>query len=163
MPLSVNSRIRILSLPVAAPGICCLCGSATKPVIDFGKNLDEFGAVYFCIEDCLREIADAMGYIPVAKFDSCYDDLRELQISNAQLQRKYESVNDALRNVLSDNHISSIVVGDPVSDSIPVVEKSELFDASSDSPISGIAEDESSTSIEGSDDLFDSTDFDHDD
>src|SRR5438045_2509721 len=33
MSLSVNSRVQVLNVPVAAPGVCCLSGSATTPVM----------------------------------------------------------------------------------------------------------------------------------
>lgn len=160
MTVTVNSRVKILDVPVMAPGVCALCGSATKPVVDFGKSLDWYGAVYFCVEDCLREISEAMGYIPVAKFEELHDEYRKSQIAYAQLLKKYESVSNALSDVLSNNHSSNISNDNTLDDVVPVVEESSVNVESNDDSVRGSEEAEQSIGLEGSDDLFDSSDFD---
>lgn len=61
---SVQSRFILLERPLASPGKCAVCGTTSRPVIDFNFNLDWYGAVYFCI-DCLTEVARVVGLVPV--------------------------------------------------------------------------------------------------
>ena len=49
------------------PGTCIVCGSADKPVLDFGMSLEFHGVVYFC-RDCITEAALAFGDV-VSKLD----------------------------------------------------------------------------------------------
>lgn len=56
------SRFQYLQKPVMAPGHCICCGSVSKPVIDFGKSDDWYGAVYFC-RDCVVEAAMQTGEV----------------------------------------------------------------------------------------------------
>lgn len=74
----VNGRFHILPVPVAAPGKCSVCGSVERPVVDFGLEVDYYGAVVFCVE-CLRSAADLLDMVPGA-------DLRVAQL----VQRAHE-------------------------------------------------------------------------
>lgn len=61
-PAHPLSRFQLLSSPIAVPGKCACCGTATRPVVDFGMTLEFYGAVYFC-ETCLAEAARAIGFV----------------------------------------------------------------------------------------------------
>lgn len=50
----INGRFKFLERPASLPGKCACCGAVTKPVIDFGFDLDFYGVVYLCV-DCLGE------------------------------------------------------------------------------------------------------------
>lgn len=50
----INGRFKFLERPAALPGKCACCGAVDKPVLDFGMDLDFYGAVYLCVE-CLGE------------------------------------------------------------------------------------------------------------
>jgi hypothetical protein len=58
----INGRFQILERPSALPGKCAVCGAVDKPVIDFGFDLDYYGAVYFCVE-CIIEAASLLGMV----------------------------------------------------------------------------------------------------
>jgi len=45
------------------PGKCAVCGSVSKACIDFGFDLDFYGVVYICIEDCFNELAQQLDYV----------------------------------------------------------------------------------------------------
>lgn len=49
----INGRFKYSEKPLASPGKCAVCGAVDRPVIDFGMDLDYYGAVLFCV-DCLR-------------------------------------------------------------------------------------------------------------
>lgn len=54
-----NSRFQIINTPQQFPGKCCVCGNPSRPVLDFGANLEVRGsiwALYICIE-CMSEAA----------------------------------------------------------------------------------------------------------
>jgi hypothetical protein len=61
LPVSViNGRFKVLDRPEPAPGHCAVCGSVSKPVIDFDMTVDYYGAVLLCT-DCIREAFIIMG------------------------------------------------------------------------------------------------------
>lgn len=49
----INGRFKYLDKPAALPGKCAVCGAVDKPVIDFGLDVDYFGAVVICTE-CMK-------------------------------------------------------------------------------------------------------------
>ncbi len=63
----VLERFQLLDKPIAAPGKCAVCGSVSKPVIDFNFNLDWYGAVYFCVE-CMQSAARAIGLVSIEEY-----------------------------------------------------------------------------------------------
>lgn len=151
------SRVQVLDNPILAPGTCCLCGSAGgdgRKFIDFGKQLDWFGAVYFC-SHCIAEVARSIGFIPVAAFDQLYSENRDLQIAFDQLKAKYESMDSGIRSIFGSSypgHFRNDVSPDEkLSGDVGAVEISEGRNKEADK----------SSVVEGSDDLFDASDFEH--
>lgn len=59
---NVNSRFRILDTPIISPGKCAVCGAVNRPVVDFGLNIQRYGAVMLCV-DCICEGAERVGMI----------------------------------------------------------------------------------------------------
>ncbi|HEY9262789.1 hypothetical protein [Chitinophaga sp.] len=155
--------MQILDAPIMSPGTCALCGSAGgdhRKFIDFGKQIDWYGNVYFCTT-CIAEVLDVMGYHPVANFDRLHDSYRELNVRYDKIQAENESVKSALHNLLSSSNSCKCSLVDSVSDtSHEGAEDPEPKDVGfSDAPVSGSTTSEQSTNIEGSDDLFDASDF----
>lgn len=58
----LTSRFQLLDRPVAHPGKCCVCGATDRECVDFGMDLEDYGAVYFCTS-CLREVGLIVGLI----------------------------------------------------------------------------------------------------
>jgi len=160
--LTAQSRFKVLDTPVLAPGTCFVCGSAgddKRKFIDFGKQIEWYGAVYVCTE-CIVEVAEASEYIPVASFDSLHTELRELQVKYDQLAAKYAPFEEAIKNVLDSPDPGFGMVLHPSNMRID----RDTGDKRDESDIEGSAQGESETNesvdVEGSDDLFDSSDFD---
>ena len=59
----INGRFRIYDSPQAAPGKCSVCGSVERAVVDFGLDVDGYGAVVFCVE-CLKSAAQLLDMVP---------------------------------------------------------------------------------------------------
>jgi DNA-directed RNA polymerase subunit RPC12/RpoP len=75
------NRVQVLNVPLMAPGVCMLCGTAgidNRTFVDFGKQVEWYGAVYLCSE-CIKEVAIAVGFIPVAEFDKLLEQLKEIE------------------------------------------------------------------------------------
>lgn len=91
MPSDTFKYIPANMLP--APGTCCLCTSSLRGCIDFGINLDYFGAVLFCT-DCVIEITnvDELGLMR-------RKDAEEAMIENALLNNRDEALNTELKVV----------------------------------------------------------------
>ena len=94
MTIPVTSRFSIHENPNVAPGICCMCGSSGgdgRTFVDFGFQLDVYGAVYFCSE-CVRELCGAIGYVPASELEA------ERKLSN-DLSDKVELLEERNREV----------------------------------------------------------------
>lgn len=59
---NVNSRFRILDEPNIMPGKCAVCGGVRGPVVDFGLNIQFYGAVMLCVP-CVTEAGDRVGMV----------------------------------------------------------------------------------------------------
>lgn len=156
------SRIKVLDTPILAPGICCLCGSSGgdgRKFIDFGKQLDWYGAVYFC-SICIQETAQAIGFIPADNFDKLYEAHRREQIEKDKLEQSYKSVENALRNVLGGSRVYPTDAIDIAGSSVSAVEQSESVVGNNGSSTDGDTETEQSSGVEGFDDLFDDSSYD---
>lgn len=49
----INSRFQYSQRPQALPGNCAVCGTVERPVLDFGTQIDGYGAVLIC-DSCIR-------------------------------------------------------------------------------------------------------------
>lgn len=120
-----GDRIQVLDQPVAAPAICVVCkaGGGKLPqgerlkFIDFGMDIEYYGAVYFC-SNCIVNVAYALGYYGPAEMAAVESKLARLYIEHAEMKDQ----NDALRNAL---HSLGISLGIP---SNATVESSEFQD-----------------------------------
>src|SRR6476469_10518841 len=64
----INGRFRVLDRPAALPGKCAVCGNVERPVLDFGLDLDFYGAVVICLE-CVTSAAEIVGLVPRERLD----------------------------------------------------------------------------------------------
>lgn len=92
-------RIQIHAMPPAAPGHCALCGTTQGPVIDFGMNMEFFGVIYFCVENCLVNIANAFDYhsprqwkMLMNQMENQRQEINELRDENEQLRTSIDSL-----------------------------------------------------------------------
>lgn len=93
------SRFQIVDRPVAAPGKCAVCGATDRECVDFGMDIDDYGAVYFCTH-CIREGALATGLVVT------------VEQYNADRMKAGQSIHDYLTahsmRVVTDEYAESI-------------------------------------------------------
>lgn len=122
-------RVRMLDRPIVPPGKCCMCGSAAKPVLDTGFDVNGFGAVYFCVDD-IHELGRAVGMVDRANLSSQLT-AQELQnLTNVYLKSTNQKLvsgelYDGLRRTadLLNGHSISNYVTNPVVESKAESEK----------------------------------------
>lgn len=124
--LPVTSRFKISNNPDVAPGYCCVCrstGGDGRQFIDFGMQLDVYGAVYFCTF-CVTELAMAAGFVHKNSYIQAVNerDLLKTEISITDLS--FRDYRDATRTILRDCSCrDKLDSGTPV-DSKPSIPKS---------------------------------------
>lgn len=59
---NVNSRFKVVPEPNIMPGKCAVCGGVRGPVVDFGLNIQFYGAVFLCVP-CVSEAGDRIGMV----------------------------------------------------------------------------------------------------
>lgn len=156
------SRINILDVAPVAPGTCILCGSAGgdgRKFVDFGKQVDWIGAIYFCTE-CFGEVARAIGWVPVAEFNELNAEVKSLKSEATVHVNQNKRILDALRIIFVELDRDPDTVDtylERMLESAPEPEEDEPDDSGT-SP--GEQEADESDNVEGSDDLFDASDFD---
>lgn len=96
-----TSRVQILERPVALPGKCIICSSASnnegRKFIDFGYSIDWWGAVYFCTV-CFKEVAEDLGWIEDTRYKQILEENRELSDSIIKLDKRIENLNAVIRD-----------------------------------------------------------------
>lgn len=162
MPISAQSRLKVLNNPELAPGICFLngcVGDGERKFIDFGKNIEWYGAVYICTQ-CIVEVVEAADFVPVATFDKLHDAYRSLEIEHRQLQNRYAPFEEAINNVVESRNSNPHLAFDSLRASVSESKSSEDESHDNGKSVEGESETDKPVDVEGSDDLFDSSDFD---
>lgn len=88
-----KSRFQLLPQPLVAPAKCVSCGSGTKPVIDFGVNIDWHGAVYFCV-DCLTEAGVEIGLVRPDEYQKALRELATVVDTQHEVAQRIKAYND---------------------------------------------------------------------
>jgi hypothetical protein len=164
MALSAQSRLKVLDNPVLAPGVCFLngcVGDGNRKFIDFGRNIEWYGAVYICTQ-CIVEVVEAADYIPVAAYDVLHGEHRKLKVELDQLKAKYAPFEEAIKNVVDSPPSGFGMVLHPSNSVLSGDEVSSVDETNDGKSIVTEPETDESSDVEGPDDLFDATDFDDD-
>lgn len=158
---SPQSRVKLLDAPILAPGTCCLCGSAggdKRKFLDFGKQLDWYGAVYFCTE-CINECYMVTGYVRVELFKTVDKENQDLKALYNKLELKYEAVTHALSLVLGRDHVQHRSIDDFVRGYVDAVEESRAHAGADEDPNVNDSDTNESSNVEGSEYVLDPTDL----
>lgn len=131
LELSPQSRFSVHDNPDVAPGKCAVCSSVGgdgRKFIDFGMQLDWYGAVYFCTF-CVTELASAGGYVAVENYRKAVDQnaslIKELNATNESFRDYRDATRTMLRNCnCSDGDVSGNAASASTSTSKPRGSKS---------------------------------------
>lgn len=110
------SQFILTDSPSALPGSCFLCGSSNREFfIDLGRSVEFHGAVYICVDECLREIVSLTGFITP---DKAFDLQRENSTFKTQVQTLSQEVTglkaivDGYRQLNFDDFLSDSLTDD---------------------------------------------------
>lgn len=159
--ISPQSRIQVIDVPILAPGVCMVCGTAgvdDRKFIDFGKQVDWYGAVYLCSE-CIIEVARAIGFIPVAEFDKLLEEYKKIQADKGMTDAKAEGIQSALDVLFAGYNGGIVSIDEFVRGPVSTVDKSSGVPESNEEPNKRESETDEPSDVEGSDDIFDDSDF----
>ena len=134
MPVDANSRIQILDVPIALPATCVLCGSGGgdgRRFLDFGFQLDMYGAVIFCTF-CMESFAEALDYVPKFNLDIAEERIEELNNQYGNKLVENQALRNALVAVLTSNFDRNIDVDELLSVLLASVEKQSEDNSKSD-------------------------------
>lgn len=121
-----SSRFQLVDSP-ALPGKCAVCGysasgesepSDRRRYIDFGMDLDYYGAVVICTT-CIEEVATGMGYILPERADEIINESERVKSENARLGAAVEVVNGLADVLIAGGWVtfrddSDAVPGEPI-------------------------------------------------
>lgn len=102
LELSPQSRFTVHNNPDVAPGKCAVCSSVggdDRQFIDFGMQLDWYGAVYFCTF-CVRELAAAGGFVSVENYKKVLEQSQSLKSELSVVNESFRDYRDATRTML---------------------------------------------------------------
>jgi len=114
---------------LVAPGKCAVCGTVSaKKYVDFGLDLDFYGVVYICADNCFTELANNLDYYNPAQWDNQMFIIEALRTENNQLKDRVEALDDVVNSI--GNLSTTIGVKSlPDRDTVTVEQKSELSDS----------------------------------
>lgn len=136
--LSPNSRFSVLDNPNALPGKCALCGSSGgdgRKFVDFGFQLDVYGAVYFCTF-CVTELAEAIKFVSFDRYLEMIMAYNELGETYNNLLIEAKDMENATRTLVRNCNCEPSIAGEPVNP-IDVETDPEAERTNSDSDESG--------------------------
>lgn len=92
-------RVQVVDAPPAAPGKCVICGTTSGPMIDIGMDMEFYGAIYFCVENCMVELANSFDYhsprqwkMMMNQIEAQRDEINQLRDQNEQLRSAVDSL-----------------------------------------------------------------------
>lgn len=156
MPEAVQSRIKQINAPLANPGVCIVCGSSRtddRNYIDFGKQLEWFGAVYFCTE-CISETLDVMDFVKSSTMESTVTELYQEKANVMNLRDQIGALESVLKFYI-DRGPSNGTVDDIVSGVTAYMETMGVLASHSGFSKRTEPKTDSSNDVEGSSDIFD--------
>lgn len=90
------SRIQVVDAPPAAPGKCAVCGTTQGPMVDIGMNLEFYGVVYFCVDNCLVELANSFDYHSPRQWEMIMNQVEAQSGEISQLRDQNEQLRSAV-------------------------------------------------------------------
>lgn len=91
------SRFQIVEgNPPRLPHKCSVCGSINGTFIDFGLDLEFYGTVYLCLESCITQLANELGYRSAAQHKIALEAVEEQRSRANLLEDKVKDLEDVV-------------------------------------------------------------------
>jgi hypothetical protein len=81
------------------PGCCIVCGGVQGEFIDFGFTLDYYGGIYFCVDGCFREAANAFEYYSPKQHRTVLNEVEFLRLENNTMKDQIEEMTRVFRTL----------------------------------------------------------------
>lgn len=135
--------------PPHPPHKCAVCGSINGTFIDFQLDLEFYGTVYFCVENCFTDLANELGYRSPAQHHLTLEALAlktaDLNDARDTIERLEDAV-DALRYIGTRDSSSAGLLDSipnfkrPADVPVPVEDKRDESEAPGSSAKSGLTD-----------------------
>lgn len=97
---ALQSRMRVINLPILPPGKCAVCGAVDKKVVDTGTDVEWYGRIYFC-EDCGIQIGTVFGMRLGIDYAQLRVDLQLYKQHNDEIISALRKLADDTNNVVT--------------------------------------------------------------
>lgn len=146
-----SGRIQVFSgTPPALPGRCAICGTTSGRFVDIGLDIEYYGVVYFCFDNCLVELVNALDWYSPTQWNARTEYINNLLLLTERLQKEnaeLRSTVDSLSALNSEYATTYKPVDVPIED---IPDKTAAEAAPRDGKRSTKREDRSSKSIDES-------------
>lgn len=106
---SLLDRFQLIEgTPPALPGKCAVCGTTAGPMIDFGLELDFYGVVYLCVDNCMVQLANAFEYRSPRQWRMLMNQINDQRDEINKLRDQNEQLTSALTAITAVSRIPSI-------------------------------------------------------
>lgn len=109
------SRFQIVEgNPPHLPHKCATCGSINGTFIDFQLDLEFYGTVYLCLDNCIRQIANELGYRSPAQHKLTLEAVERQRAEIIALTDRNEVLEDGI-NAIRNLDAGRPRLNDPIS------------------------------------------------
>lgn len=112
---SASARVTRISAPIASPGNCALCGTATHPDGFADPRLDfEFHGTFYLCATCVGEFANLFDYISPDKLVGLRDHIAAQDLELNTLRQAVLGLESTVDGLVSDAHRRSTQRADAI-------------------------------------------------
>lgn len=91
------SRFQIVEgNPPHLPNKCAVCGSINGTFIDFGLDLEFYGTVYLCLDNCIKQLSLELGFFSPSQHKTVQESEARLRKENNDLRDRLEVVENGM-------------------------------------------------------------------
>lgn len=84
---------------IKLPGKCACCGTSRGTFVDWGTQIDWYGSVYLCLENCFREACNIFGFLNPAQADKLHEQTSKLLEDNFKLIHENGELKNAVASL----------------------------------------------------------------
>lgn len=109
--MTTMGRFKIIyGNPPVLPNKCAVCGSVNGSFLDFGLDLDFYGTVYLCLENCFVEAANSIDYYSPAQHKVALERVEQFRKENNRLQDIVEAYKNVVGSITDINTASAAII-----------------------------------------------------
>lgn len=103
-----DGRFKVIEgYPPVGPNCCSACGSHRGTFIDFGLDVDYYGTVYLCLDNCFKEAMTQLGYLSPVDKERLHQELEDYKLSLNEAEEEIERLENAVDSLTNSRRWSS--------------------------------------------------------